>query len=129
MIQTMKDIIRRFCAYGMEYKEHEWYIDEWVKLLPAIKLVYSTIQHSTTGKSPSLVEKGWKPSFPVDHLKKSLLTIHDMWKRACDTAEAKQYKKKRYNKTHKEPDFREGHKVPVSTLNFDNLKGPKKMRD
>ncbi|MBW0531628.1 hypothetical protein O181_071343 [Austropuccinia psidii MF-1] len=23
MIQTMEDIIRRFCAYGMEYKEHE----------------------------------------------------------------------------------------------------------
>ncbi|MBW0529416.1 hypothetical protein O181_069131 [Austropuccinia psidii MF-1] len=23
MIQTMEDIIRRFCAYGMEYKDHE----------------------------------------------------------------------------------------------------------
>ncbi|MBW0500309.1 hypothetical protein O181_040024 [Austropuccinia psidii MF-1] len=23
MIQKMKDIIRRFCAYGMEYKDHE----------------------------------------------------------------------------------------------------------
>ncbi|MBW0494704.1 hypothetical protein O181_034419 [Austropuccinia psidii MF-1] len=28
-----------------------------------------------------------------------------------------------------EPDFREGDQVLVSTLNFDNLKGPKKMRD
>ncbi|MBW0580994.1 hypothetical protein O181_120709 [Austropuccinia psidii MF-1] len=28
-----------------------------------------------------------------------------------------------------EPDFKEGDKVLVSTLNFNNLKGPKKMRD
>ncbi|MBW0505318.1 hypothetical protein O181_045033 [Austropuccinia psidii MF-1] len=52
------------------------------------------IRHSTTGKSPSLVNKGWNPLMPVDHLKKVLLTIHssyndfhDMWKRTCDTAE------------------------------------------
>ncbi|MBW0534352.1 hypothetical protein O181_074067 [Austropuccinia psidii MF-1] len=25
MVQTTKDIIRRFCAYGMEYKDHEGY--------------------------------------------------------------------------------------------------------
>ncbi|MBW0467648.1 hypothetical protein O181_007363 [Austropuccinia psidii MF-1] len=28
-----------------------------------------------------------------------------------------------------EPDFKEGYQVLVSTLNFNNLKGPKKMRD
>ncbi|MBW0593360.1 hypothetical protein O181_133075 [Austropuccinia psidii MF-1] len=28
-----------------------------------------------------------------------------------------------------EPDFKEGDQVLVSTLNFNNLKGPKKMRD
>ncbi|MBW0542989.1 hypothetical protein O181_082704 [Austropuccinia psidii MF-1] len=28
MIQTMEDIIRRFCAYGMEYKDHEGYNHE-----------------------------------------------------------------------------------------------------
>ncbi|MBW0510442.1 hypothetical protein O181_050157 [Austropuccinia psidii MF-1] len=28
-----------------------------------------------------------------------------------------------------EPDFKEGYRVLVSTLNFNNLKGPKKMRD
>ncbi|MBW0585548.1 hypothetical protein O181_125263 [Austropuccinia psidii MF-1] len=25
MIQNMEDILRRFCAYGMEYKDHEGY--------------------------------------------------------------------------------------------------------
>ncbi|MBW0575701.1 hypothetical protein O181_115416 [Austropuccinia psidii MF-1] len=57
-----------------------------------------------------------------------------MWQRACDTAakciaEAKEYNKQRWDKTHMEPDFEEGEQVLVSTLSFNNLKGPKKMRD
>ncbi|MBW0580760.1 hypothetical protein O181_120475 [Austropuccinia psidii MF-1] len=87
MSQTIEDIIRRFCAYGIEYKDHEGYTHDWVTLLPEVQLAYNTNQHSTTGKSPSLVEKGWNPLLPVDHLRKNLLTIrptgknfHDMWK-------------------------------------------------
>ncbi|MBW0479529.1 hypothetical protein O181_019244 [Austropuccinia psidii MF-1] len=38
MIQTMEEIIRRFCAYCMEYKDHEGYTHDWVTLLPAVKL-------------------------------------------------------------------------------------------
>ncbi|MBW0475239.1 hypothetical protein O181_014954 [Austropuccinia psidii MF-1] len=30
MIQTMEEIVRRFCAYGMEYKDHEGYNHDWV---------------------------------------------------------------------------------------------------
>ncbi|MBW0481656.1 hypothetical protein O181_021371 [Austropuccinia psidii MF-1] len=57
-----------------------------------------------------------------------------MWKRACDTAdrsiaEAKDYNKQRWDKTHMEPDYKEGDQVLVCTLNFNNLKGPKKMRE
>ncbi|MBW0546872.1 hypothetical protein O181_086587 [Austropuccinia psidii MF-1] len=57
-----------------------------------------------------------------------------MWKKACDIAarfiaEAKEYNKQKWYKTHMEPDFKEGDQVLVSTLNFNNLKGPKKMRD
>ncbi|MBW0468213.1 hypothetical protein O181_007928 [Austropuccinia psidii MF-1] len=77
----------------MEYKDHEGYTHDRVMLLPAVQLTYKTIQNSTTGKTPALVEKGWNLLFPVDHLKKNILTIHptakdfhDMWKRACDTA-------------------------------------------
>ncbi|MBW0461653.1 hypothetical protein O181_001368 [Austropuccinia psidii MF-1] len=92
MIQTMEDIIRRFFAYGREYKDHEGYTHDWVTILPAVQLSYNTTQHITTGNSPSLVEKGRNPFLAVDHLKKNLLTIHSkakdfhgMWKRACDT--------------------------------------------
>ncbi|MBW0482363.1 hypothetical protein O181_022078 [Austropuccinia psidii MF-1] len=57
-----------------------------------------------------------------------------MQKRACDTAakliaEAKEYNKQRWDKSHMEPDLKEGDQVLVSTLNFNNLKGPKNMRE
>ncbi|MBW0581419.1 hypothetical protein O181_121134 [Austropuccinia psidii MF-1] len=71
LIQTMEDILRRFCAYGIEYKDHDW-----VNLSPAVQLAYNTFQHSTTGRSPALVETGWNPLFPLDQLWKHLLTIH-----------------------------------------------------
>ncbi|MBW0465923.1 hypothetical protein O181_005638 [Austropuccinia psidii MF-1] len=141
MVQTIEDIIRKFSAYVMEYKDHEGYTHDWVTLSPEVQLSYNTSQHSTTGKSPSLVEKGWNPLFPVNHLKKNVLTIHptakdfhDMWKRAFYTAdrciaEEKEYNKKWWDKSHMEPDFKEGDQVLVSTLNFNNLKGPKKMRE
>ncbi|MBW0507767.1 hypothetical protein O181_047482 [Austropuccinia psidii MF-1] len=141
MIQTIEDILRRFCSYGMEYMDHEGYTHDCVTLLPAVQLAYNTSQHSSTGKTPSPVEKRWNPLLPVDHLKKNPLTIHpkakdfnDMWKKSCDTAakciaEAKEYNKQRWDKSHIEPVFKEGHKVLVSTLNFNNLKGPNKMRD
>ncbi|MBW0477647.1 hypothetical protein O181_017362 [Austropuccinia psidii MF-1] len=78
---------------------------------------------------------------PVNNLKKNLQSIHPtakdfhdyMQKIECDTvsrciAEAKEYKKQRYDKTHKEPEFREGDQVLVYTLNLKNLKGQKRMR-
>ncbi|MBW0461320.1 hypothetical protein O181_001035 [Austropuccinia psidii MF-1] len=57
-----------------------------------------------------------------------------MWKRVCDTAarfiaEAKEYNEQRWDKSHMEPNFKEGDKALVSALNFNNLKGLKKMRD
>ncbi|MBW0486851.1 hypothetical protein O181_026566 [Austropuccinia psidii MF-1] len=93
MIKKMEEILRRFFAYGREYKDHEGYTHDWVTILPAVQLAYNTSQHSATRKTPALVEKGWNPLLPVDHLKKNLLTIHptakdfhEMWKRACATA-------------------------------------------
>ncbi|MBW0593172.1 hypothetical protein O181_132887 [Austropuccinia psidii MF-1] len=141
MIQKLEDILRRFCVYGMEYKDHEGYTHEWFTLLPAVKLAYNTSQNSTTGKTPALVQKGWNLLLPMDHLRQNVLTIHptakyfhEMRKRDCDTAskciaEEKEYNKKRWEKSHMEPKFKEGDKLSVSTLNFNNLKGAKKMRD
>ncbi|MBW0557719.1 hypothetical protein O181_097434 [Austropuccinia psidii MF-1] len=57
-----------------------------------------------------------------------------MWKRAFEKdakciAEAKEYNKKRLDKSHMEPDFKEENQVLVFTLNFNNLKGLKNMED
>ncbi|MBW0517239.1 hypothetical protein O181_056954 [Austropuccinia psidii MF-1] len=85
MIQTMQEIIGSFCAYGMEYKDHEGYTHGWVKL--SQKSSWITTQASTAqAKSPSLVDKG-------QGLPSNL-------KRSCDTdakciSEAKEYNKHR----------------------------------
>ncbi|MBW0586943.1 hypothetical protein O181_126658 [Austropuccinia psidii MF-1] len=125
----------------MEYKDHAGYTHDWVTLLPSVQLAYNTSQSSTTENPPALVEKGWNPLLPVDHLKKNLLTIHptakdfhEISKRACDTAanciaEANEYNKQRWDRSHMEPDFTAGEQVLVSKLEFNNLKGPKEMRD
>ncbi|MBW0564394.1 hypothetical protein O181_104109 [Austropuccinia psidii MF-1] len=38
MIQKMKDILRRFCSYCMEYNDHEGYTHDWVTLIPPVQL-------------------------------------------------------------------------------------------
>ncbi|MBW0481163.1 hypothetical protein O181_020878 [Austropuccinia psidii MF-1] len=65
--------------------------------------------------------------YPIDK------EFYDMWRREFDSAarciaEPEEYNKQRYDKTQKEPDFREGEKVLVSTLNSNNAKCPKRMR-
>ncbi|MBW0561965.1 hypothetical protein O181_101680 [Austropuccinia psidii MF-1] len=39
------------------------------------------------------------------------------------------YAKERWDKSHKPPDFKIGDLVLVSTLNFNSIKGPKKLKD
>ncbi|MBW0514356.1 hypothetical protein O181_054071 [Austropuccinia psidii MF-1] len=48
IIQKMEHILRIFCAYGMEYKDHEGYTHDWVNLLPAVQLAYNTSRQPTT---------------------------------------------------------------------------------
>jgi hypothetical protein len=43
--------------------------------------------------------------------------------------ESTNYNKERWEKSHKEPEFKVGDQVLISTTNFKNLAGPKKMRD
>ncbi|MBW0471104.1 hypothetical protein O181_010819 [Austropuccinia psidii MF-1] len=107
MIQAMEDILKGFCDMAWNIR---------------------TMKHSTTGKTPALVEKEWNPLLPGDHLKRNFLTIyptakafHEVWKRACDTAakcidEAKEYNKQRWEKSHMEPHFKEGDQVPFTVI-------------
>ncbi|MBW0557706.1 hypothetical protein O181_097421 [Austropuccinia psidii MF-1] len=43
--------------------------------------------------------------------------------------DAFEYAKQKWDKGHKTPEFKVGDLILVSTLNFDNIKGPKKLKD
>ncbi|MBW0480269.1 hypothetical protein O181_019984 [Austropuccinia psidii MF-1] len=58
MIQNLKDTIRRFCAYGLEFKDSDGFTHDWCTLIPALQLAYKTSIHSATGKTPEMLEKG-----------------------------------------------------------------------
>ncbi|MBW0568745.1 hypothetical protein O181_108460 [Austropuccinia psidii MF-1] len=88
-----------------------------------------------------MLEKGWNPRLLADTLRKDLIEIHpkaSSFKIILDKVKhhAKQrmddafdYVKQKWYKSHKVPDFKLGDLVLVSTLNFNNIKGPKKLKD
>ncbi|MBW0570827.1 hypothetical protein O181_110542 [Austropuccinia psidii MF-1] len=141
MIQTLEDMIQRFCAYGLEFKDSDGFSHYWCTLIPALELAYKTSIHSSTGKTPAMLEKGWNPRLPYDTLKKDLVDIYPtessfkiMLYKARHHAnrcmqDSFKYAKERWDKSHKPPDFKIGDLVLVSTLNFNNIKGPKKLKD
>ncbi|MBW0576240.1 hypothetical protein O181_115955, partial [Austropuccinia psidii MF-1] len=141
MIQTLEDMIRRFCAYGLEFKDSDGFTHDWCTLIPALELAYKTSIHASTGKTPAMLEKGWNPKLPVDTLKKDLVDIHptaSSFKLLLDKVrhhanqsmnDAFEYAKQKWDKSHKTPEFKVGDLILVSTLNFNNIKGPKKLKD
>ncbi|MBW0503542.1 hypothetical protein O181_043257 [Austropuccinia psidii MF-1] len=141
MIQTLQEIIRRFCAYGIEFKYYDGFNHYWCTLIPSIELAYKTSIHSSTGKTHAILEKGWNPRFPYDTLKKDLVDIHptaSSFKSMLDKArhhanrcmqDSFKYANERWDKSHKPPDFKMRDLVLVSILNFNNIKGPKKLKD
>ncbi|MBW0501314.1 hypothetical protein O181_041029 [Austropuccinia psidii MF-1] len=114
MIQTLEEMIRIPCAYGLEFKDSNGFTHDWCTLIPALELAYKTSIHSSTGQTPV-------SSFNIMldkvkyHAKKS---INDAF----------YYAKQKWDKSHKVPDFKVGDLVLVSTLNFNNIKGPKTLQ-
>ncbi|MBW0500045.1 hypothetical protein O181_039760 [Austropuccinia psidii MF-1] len=122
MIQTLEDMIRRLCAYGLEFKDCDGFTHDWCKPL-------------------AILEKGWNPKFPVYTLKKDLVDINpnsSNLKSFLDRVRhhanqivnyALEYAKQKWAKSHKTAEFKVGDLILVSTLNFNNIKGPKKFKD
>ncbi|MBW0576958.1 hypothetical protein O181_116673 [Austropuccinia psidii MF-1] len=141
MIQTLEDISRRFCAYVLEFKDSDSFTHDWCTLIPALELAYRTSIHSSTGKTTATLEKGWNPRLPYNTLKKDLVHIDptaSCFKLMIDNAthyanrcmqDSFKYEKERWDKSHKPPDLKIGDLVLLSTLNFNNIKGPKKLKD
>ncbi|MBW0568446.1 hypothetical protein O181_108161 [Austropuccinia psidii MF-1] len=113
MIQTLEDMIRRFCAYGLEVKDSDGFTHDWCTLIPTLELAYETSIHASTGKTPAMLEKGWNPKPSVDTLKKDLLDIHitaSSFKLLLDKVRhhakqsmnyALEYAKQKWDKSHK----------------------------
>ncbi|MBW0501804.1 hypothetical protein O181_041519 [Austropuccinia psidii MF-1] len=40
MIKTLEEMIRRFCAYGSEFKDSDGFTHDWCTLIPALKLAF-----------------------------------------------------------------------------------------
>ncbi|MBW0568803.1 hypothetical protein O181_108518 [Austropuccinia psidii MF-1] len=76
MIQTLEEVIRQFCAYGLEFKYSHILDHYWCTLIPALELSDKTSIHSSTGKTPAILEKGLNPRLPDDTLKKDSVDIH-----------------------------------------------------
>ncbi|MBW0472437.1 hypothetical protein O181_012152 [Austropuccinia psidii MF-1] len=118
MIQTLESMIRRFCAYGLEFKHSDGFTDDWCTSIPALKLSYKTYVHSCTGQIPSMLEEGWNPRLPADTLRKDLIDIHptvsslnimlDKVKHHAKQSmnDALYYAKQKWDKSHKVQDFK-----------------------
>ncbi|MBW0489793.1 hypothetical protein O181_029508 [Austropuccinia psidii MF-1] len=88
-----------------------------------------------------MLKKGWNPRNPEDTLRKNLIDIHptaSSFKMMLDKVknhekqninEAFDYAKQKWDNGHKVKDLKVGDSVLVATLNFNNIKGPKKFKD
>ncbi|MBW0584145.1 hypothetical protein O181_123860, partial [Austropuccinia psidii MF-1] len=120
----------------------------WTNLnqLFGTKLCFSTAYHpQTNGLAERLIQNsedmGWNPKLPQDSLRKYLIGIHPTaasFKGMLDKArkhavrcmeDSFAYAKEKWDKSHATPDFKVGDLVLVSTTNFSNNKGCKKLKD
>ncbi|MBW0586221.1 hypothetical protein O181_125936 [Austropuccinia psidii MF-1] len=141
MIQTLEDMVRRFCAYGLEFKDCDGFSHDWFTLLPELELAYKTSIHASTNQTPAILEKGWNPKLPQDYLRKELIEIHPTaasFKGMLDKArkhavrymeDSFAYAKDRWDKSHATLDFKVGDLVLVSTTNFTNIKGCTNLKE
>ncbi|MBW0586234.1 hypothetical protein O181_125949 [Austropuccinia psidii MF-1] len=141
MIQTLEDMIRRLCAYGLEFKDSDGFTHDWCTLIPALELAFKTSIHDFKGKTPAMLEKGWNPKHPIDTLKKDLVDIHPAASRFKlllnkvrhhanqSMNDPFEYAKPKWDKSHKTPEFKVGDLILVSTLSYNNIKRPIKLKD
>ncbi|MBW0516054.1 hypothetical protein O181_055769 [Austropuccinia psidii MF-1] len=137
MIQALEDMVRRLCAYGLEFKYFYGSTHEWCTLLQALELAYKTSIHASTNQTPAILEKGWTPKLPQDSLRKYLVEIHPRdgsFKGILDKdrnhpvrcmEDSFAYAKDKWEKSHATPYFNMGDLVLVSTNKFNNIRGCK----
>ncbi|MBW0527851.1 hypothetical protein O181_067566 [Austropuccinia psidii MF-1] len=76
MIQTLEDMIRRFCAYGLQFKDFYGFTHDWCILITSFRLEFKTSIHSSTAKAPEMLKKCCNPRLPYETLKNYLVDVH-----------------------------------------------------
>ena len=88
-----------------------------------------------------MLERGWNPKLPVNTLKKDLVDIHTTSLRFRlflgkvrnhankSMNDACEYAKQKWDKSHKTPEFKVGDLILALTMNFNNIQGPKELKD
>ncbi|MBW0544527.1 hypothetical protein O181_084242 [Austropuccinia psidii MF-1] len=116
-------------------------LEDMCTLFPALELAYKTSIHASTNQTPAILEKGWNTKLLQDSLRKDLIEIHPTaarFKGMLDKArrhtlscmeDSFSYARDKWDKSHATPDFKVGYLVLVSTTNFKNIKGCKKLKD
>ncbi|MBW0462567.1 hypothetical protein O181_002282 [Austropuccinia psidii MF-1] len=134
-------MVRRFCAYGLEFKDCDGFTHYWCTLLPALELAYKTSIHGSTNQTPAILEKGLTAKLPQDFLRKDVVEIHPTvasFKGMLEKArkhgvrcmeDSFAYAKNKLDKSHATADFKVVDLVLVSTTNFNKIKGCKRLKD
>ncbi|MBW0464188.1 hypothetical protein O181_003903 [Austropuccinia psidii MF-1] len=124
----------------VKFQDSDGFTHDWCTLIPALELAYKTSVHSSTGKTTAMLEKGWNPRLQADTLRKELIDIHptdSSFKLMLDKVknhakksmnEAFDYAKQKWDKSYEVPYFKLGDLFLVSTLDFNNIKGPKNTK-
>ncbi|MBW0499454.1 hypothetical protein O181_039169 [Austropuccinia psidii MF-1] len=76
MIQNLKDMVRRVCAYVLNLKDCDGFTHYWCTLISALELEYKTSIHAITNQTPAMQEKGWNPQLPQYSLRKYFIGIN-----------------------------------------------------
>ncbi|MBW0504209.1 hypothetical protein O181_043924 [Austropuccinia psidii MF-1] len=99
-----------------------------------------TSLHASTDQAPAILEKEWNPKLTQDSLRKDLVEIHPTgsgFKGMLDKTtkhalrcmeDSFAYAKDKWDKSHATPDFKVGDLILVSTTNFNNIRGCKKLK-
>ncbi|MBW0540282.1 hypothetical protein O181_079997 [Austropuccinia psidii MF-1] len=125
MIQNSEHMIRRFCAYGLEFKNSDCFTHDWCTLIPVLALAKSVgIQ-----ELPMILSK--KDLVDMNPTERSFKIMLEKARHHAKIfmKDSFKYAKERWDKSHKPPEFKLGDLVLVSTLNLNNIEFPKKLKD
>ncbi|MBW0487103.1 hypothetical protein O181_026818 [Austropuccinia psidii MF-1] len=126
MIQTLEDMIRKFCAYVLQLKYSDGLNHYWCTLITALELEYKTSSHSSTGKNPAMLQNVSNPRLQEYTLRSDLISIYPTASslkiildkvKNCEKQSINNtfyHAKQKWENSHKVPEFKLGNPNPLT---------------